>query len=264
MAAETLRASVANRCGWFAIMKLLHTFLLLGTAAGFLTVLQAQESYGQPQAPLVAEVLGMEIRTTDAEEMKYVILGRLLDRYAVEQGIEVSQVDIDAYLNAMQRMAEQDRQQRATRREELQGKLATMKPDDAGYKALAAELEALEQLAASLDELAGDAGEDREARAQVASAFIRQWKINRALYRQYGGRIIFQQGGPEPLDAYREFLEEQQKLGAFRIMDASLEREFWSYYVNDSIHSFYPAGSREEAQAFETPWWLLDSPPDAR
>jgi hypothetical protein len=227
-------------------------------------VLHSQESYGQPEAPLVAEVLEMEIRTSDAEEMKYVILGRLLDRYAAEQGIEVSQADIDAYLDAMQRMAEHDRQQRDVRREELQGKLATMKSEDAGYKALSAELEVLDQLAAGLDESADDAGEDREARVQVASAFIRQWKINRALYRQYGGRIIFQQGGPEPLDAYREFLEQQQEKGAFRIADKALEDGFWKYYRSDSLHSFYPAGSREEAQAFATPWWLLDRPPDAR
>ena len=139
-----------------------------------------------------------------------------------------------------------------------------MKPDDAGYQALAAELEALDQLAAGLDEPAGDAGEEREAREQIASAFIRQWKINRALYRQYGGRIIFQQGGPEPLDAYRAFLEEQQEKGAFRIADKALEAEFWKYYRTDSLHSFYPAGSRQEAQAFETPWWLTESPPDAR
>ena len=245
-------------------MKLLYNFLLIGAVAGFEPVLQAQETYGQPEAPLVAEVLGMDIRTTDAEEMKYVLLGRLLDRYAAGQGIEVSQADIDAYIDAMLRLAEQDRQQRATRREQLQGKLATTKPDDAGYKELAAELEALDQLAASLDEPPGDAAEDRGARVLIASAFIRQWKINRALYRQYGGRIIFQQGGPELLDAYRAFLEEQQEKGDFRIADKTLEAGFWKYYRTDSLHSFYPAGSRQEAQAFETPWWLTESPPDAR
>lgn len=100
-----------------------------------------------------------------------------------------------------------------------------------------------------------------DAREQVASAFIRQWKINRALYRQYGGRFIFQQGGLEPLDAYRTFLEEQQRQSAFRILDKSLETEFWKYYANDSIHSFYPTGSKEASQAYTTLWWLLEIPP---
>jgi hypothetical protein len=245
-------------------VKTLCAILFISVITLGMPVLHSQESYGQPESPLVAEVLGMDIRTSDAEEMKYVLLDRLLDRYAAEQGIDVSQVDIDAYIDAMQRLAEQDRQRRATRREELQRQLADTKPDAAGYRELSAELDVLDELATSLDETAADAGEDREVRVQIASALTRQWKINRALYRQYGGRIIFQQGGPEPLDAYREFLEEQQEKGAFSIADKTLEAEFWKYYRSDSLHSFYPAGSREEAEAFETPWWLLESPPDAR
>ena len=90
----------------------------------------------------------------------------------------------------------------------------------------------------------------------VAEAFIRQWKINRALYGQYGGRIGYQQGGPEPLDAYRRFLQEQRAQGAFEILDKDLEAGFWHYYLTDSIHAFYPSGSNEESSAFETPWWL--------
>jgi len=94
--------------------------------------------------------------------------------------------------------------------------------------------------------------------------FIRQWKLNRALYHEYGGRIIYQQGGPEPLDAYRAFLEDREKEGAFRILDKYLESEFWRYYTTDSIHAFYPAGSQEEMQAFESPWWLSENPPQWR
>jgi hypothetical protein len=39
------------------------------------------------------------------------------------------------------------------------------------------------------------------------------------------------------------------------IVNKQLERAFWRYYLNDAMHSFYPAGSKEEAQAFETPPW---------
>jgi hypothetical protein len=67
----------------------------------------------------------------------------------------------------------------------------------------------------------------RKDREQVASPFIRQWKIDRALNKQYGGRIVFQQGGPEPLDAYRRFLEEQKKRGAFTILNKGFAAKFW-------------------------------------
>jgi hypothetical protein len=91
----------------------------------------------------------------------------------------------------------------------------------------------------------------------VAAAFIRQWKINRSLYREYGGRVIFQQGGPEPLDAYRLFLEERQRDGDFEILDPALGAEFWRYYRNDAMHSFYPPGSAEEKRVFERPSWAV-------
>ena len=113
-----------------------------------------------------------------------------------------------------------------------------------------------------IDEMTKNTGmnpdEVKKTREQVAAAFIRQWKINRSLHKQYGGRIIFQQGGPEPLDAYRMFLREQEKKGAFTILNDAFKEKFWAYYLTDSKHSFYPAGSREEKQVFETPWWLTE------
>ena len=35
----------------------------------------------------------------------------------------------------------------------------------------------------------------------MARQFIVPWKIERELHRTYGGRVIFQQAGPEALDA---------------------------------------------------------------
>ncbi len=41
-----------------------------------------------------------------------------------------------------------------------------------------------------------------------ARMVIRKRKLDRVLYNKYGGRIVFQQAGVEPVDAYREFLQE--------------------------------------------------------
>jgi hypothetical protein len=117
----------------------------------------------------------------------------------------------------------------------------------------------LDQLRRDLDSAPAtphEAAEEAHARRTVAAAFIRQWKINQALYRQYGGRIIFQQGGPEPLDAYRKFLTEHQARGEFVILNKDFEAAFWRYYLKDSMHSFFPPGSQAEAAAFATPPWL--------
>ena len=42
----------------------------------------------------------------------------------------------------------------------------------------------------------------RPMKRQLVQQFVRAWKINKALYKKYGGKVIFQQAGVEPLDAY--------------------------------------------------------------
>jgi hypothetical protein len=62
-----------------------------------------------------------------------------------------------------------------------------------------------------------------------------------------------QQLGPEPLDAYRQYLEERQAAGDFKIHDKALEEQFWRYFTDDSIHDFYEPDRAE--QAFASPPW---------
>jgi heat shock protein HslJ len=169
--------------------------------------------------PLAAIVLGKEVRTSDATEMQEIVLSRLFDRYAEEYGIEVTDEEIDSYVKNMQRG------------------MNTM--------GLTAEKDLTDQEKAQLAQMRRDMGR----------SMIRQWKLNRALYRQYGGRIIYQQLGPEPLDAYREFIEERQDAGDFTIHEKAFEDKFWRYFTSDSLHDFYKPGSKEEAEVFSTPPW---------
>jgi hypothetical protein len=166
-----------------------------------------------------ATVLGEEIRTTDVAEMQEAILTRLFDQYAAQRGIEAETVEIDAFVENMRR-----------------GMAA---------KGLTAESELKPEEAAEL----------AATRREMGRAIIRQWKINKALYNQYGGRIIYQQLGPEPLDAYRWFLEQRQAEGAFTIHDQALADEFWRYFTDESIHDFMEPDGADEARAFATPPW---------
>jgi heat shock protein HslJ len=171
------------------------------------------------ELPLAATVLGEEVRTSDASEMQEIVLTRLFDRYAEEHGITVTDAEIDTYVENMRR----------------------------GMRA--------EGLTAEDDLTPEEAAEVEQMRRDMGRSMIRQWKLNRALYRQYGGRIIFQQLGPEPLDAYRQYLEERQVAGDFKIHEKGFEGTFWRYFTDDSMHSFYESGSEEEARAFATPPW---------
>lgn len=196
--------------------------LCLALTAGSLVEAHGADTPGSDadaRTALAATVLGEEVRTGDAGEMQERVLSRLFDRYAEQQGIEVSDAEIDAYVEHMQR----------------------------GMRAMG--LTAEETLSPE------EADQVRQMRRAMGRALIRQWKLNRALFEQYGGRIIFQQLGPEPLDAYRQYLEERQAAGDFKIHQRSLEEQFWRYFTDDSMHSFYAPGSEAEAQAFTTPPW---------
>lgn len=177
---------------------------------------------GSTTAP-VAIVLGEPIPAGDPDEVMQIILDRLFKRFREQNDLEVTDGEIDRFINALARGSA-----------------------DAGAAAGA------EQLTA----------EEREQvatmRHDMGRAMIGQWKTNRALFRKYGGRVIGQQLGAEPLDAYREFLEDQEKAGAFEILDPDTEQYFWKYFRDDSIHSFLPP--EVAATALESPPWEQAEP----
>jgi hypothetical protein len=162
-----------------------------------------------------AQVLAAPVQAESAEELRYSILLALTDRYAADQGIDVSAADVQAYLAEMRR---------------FMAAKGTPLPDPANEPAA-----------------------DRAAREEMARAYILQRKIDAALYRQYGGRIARLGGAPVPVDAYRRFLEAQAALGRFRIADPAQAAAFWGPFRADAAHEVYPAGSEAEAHAFDVP-----------
>ena len=86
----------------------------------------------------------------------------------------------------------------------------------------------------------------------LAEAAVKGWKFDRALYKQYGGTVIFQQSNPlEPVGAYRKFLEEHEGKRSFEILDPALREAFWAYYTGEQEMVVPPAEVN-----YEIPWWL--------
>lgn len=167
---------------------------------------------------ITATVLGIVLTTTDEAELTELILSPLFDQYAREKGIAVEQAEIDRFIENLHSGKEQsgNSDKHLTKEEERQV-------------------------------------EDMET--SMARSMIRQWKINKALYEEYGGRIIYQQLGPEPLDALREYLENQQASGAFEIRDPALAEAFWSYFKDDARHDFMDPAGADAKKAFSAPFW---------
>lgn len=173
----------------------------------------------EPLPPVVATALGDEVHANDASEMQAVIVTRLLDRYAADNGIEVEEAELDAYIDQMRRGM------------------------------------AAEGLTAE-DQLTPDERLEVDAmRREMGRALIRQWKINKSLYEAYGGRLIYQQFGPEPLDAYREYFEERQEAGDFSIDEPAMAESFWLYFTDDSKHDFMDPDGDDAKRAFAAPFW---------
>jgi len=94
----------------------------------------------------------------------------------------------------------------------------------------------------------------KDALKQVASTTVTNWKFNKALYNKYEGRVIFQQAGWEPIDAYKTFWDEQLNAKTFEVFDASFGPIF------DSMDEYFEMGhsymTKEDADKyFSKPWW---------
>lgn len=95
--------------------------------------------------------------------------------------------------------------------------------------------------------------EQRAAYRRVGAAFVLQWKFSKALYGRYGGIVIFQQANPlEPVGALRQFLEDEEASGRFRIFDAADREGFYAYYKRSHPGVVPPADV-----SYERPWWQM-------
>lgn len=91
---------------------------------------------------------------------------------------------------------------------------------------------------------------DNQPADEIAKMFIRAWKVERQLHRDFGGRVIFQQFGPEALDGRRRLFEKAEKEGDLKFTDAGVRHLFY-YYANMRHIS-------GDEQALEKPWFLAD------
>ena len=209
-------------------------------------------TYGEPTAPLVARVHGLAVRTNDPAEMAYVVAGELVHRYAEANKIAATDPEVSTYVADMRKFIAEETARRKARKVEIERRLQEKSVP-------AAERQALEKEAAMIKSLFERLPTpDEAAERQIAGGFITQWKVNQALYRQYGGRVIYQQTGPEPLDAYRKFFEAEQAKGSFQILDPKFAQDFWSYYRDEKRHVFM--SEAEAKAAFATPPWAHGAP----
>lgn len=234
--------------------------------------LLAEVAYAQTTQPgtkdvekdVIAVVLGKKLTVRDKDDLNGLIFGSLLEQFAKENKIEPTAEELDAFVLKIEEKEKQDQikmqEDRAKLIQELKGSSLSDREREQKESHLKTIERILKATGESKEKTKGMEEQMRPMKRQMAQQFVRVWKINKALYKKYGGRVIFQQAGVEPLDAYRDFLKEHEKKGSFQILDKKYEASFWRYFTNDAMHTFY--SQDDGAKFINTPWWMMEQPPE--
>ncbi|MBM4103696.1 MAG: hypothetical protein FJ263_06525 [Planctomycetes bacterium] len=242
-----------------------------------------------PQDTVLAEVLGQKVCLKDIEpgsevkekhqdaaggfslwlkQTRASNLGRyfrpLWDDYAKEKGLEVTDREVNEYKERMIHFMTDQKEKWNRKKDDLAKELIAenLKDDKKAqleksfnlYKGLIERTPDTESIYHSADSNTAKLIDDS------TKSFILDWKIRKELYKQYKGRVIFQQAGPEPLDAFRLFFEEQQRKSKFKFFNKDAEDLFWDYYKSQN-HTFCK-DLNEAERLMSTPWWLKEKEED--
>lgn len=151
------------------------------------------------------------------------------DRFVKQRKIDATAEEIEAFKRTWRKRRKQHLRETEDRLEKGKTELALPNlPDDKRTK-LEENQALLERILPSLRDAAN--GDVPEA---FARKIIVTRKIERELHRTHGGRVIFQQAGPEALDARRLLYEEAEKNGDLKFDDMGVRHLFYYYYSNMS------------------------------
>lgn len=235
------------------------TVLVLATLVAAPAAAQTR-GMAAPDSRVIAVVLGEKITAKDKDRLTGLIVGPLLQQFARDNKIAPTDEELDTFARKTEEKERQHRIALEKSRRALVAELKDATLSERARKDKESRLKAIESVLKTLREMDARGNGIEEQRRQInrriAHRFVMRWKVHKALYARYGGRVIFQQAGPEPLDAYRDFLRDQEKASAFRIVDKAYEAPFWRYFTNDAMHRFYKEG--EGARFIETPWWMME------
>lgn len=181
----------------------------------------------------------------------------VFDDYARTRALAPTEAEIVSQIEGQRRMKARSDAERARQREALVVELKSPSVSEKRRKQARQHLDLLIKLAefdAKREAELRDPAMHKiqlESERRVAEHWVRQWKLNQVLYREFGGRIIFQQAGWEPIDAYRKLLDRYAAKKAFVVHDPELRTAVYSYFE----HKFVYADDAKARFYFEKPYW---------
>jgi hypothetical protein len=196
----------------------------------------------------VARVFGRSLSAADlrwtlgeppaqaARDLRSWVLMEADERFIAANKLQATPDEIAAYARWEEEFQARDRARRTARRAELENMSSL---DDKQLQ----ELDVLRSLAKY------DA-ERPPATPEVHAWWVERYKLQKALYEKYGGRVGITKWGPDPVGATEALLREHEKKGDLVIRDATLSAEFWGALAREPR---YPA---KPEQIDFTYYWL--------
>ena len=191
------------------------------------------------------------------EELRGLVWTAVFGDYAARRKIEPAPREIESQISRQQQFMQQDRIRREKDRQGLTRELASPDISEARRKQAQEYLNTLESLRrhdARMDTERSEPERDtmwKDAQRRVSGVWVKQWKVNQALFREFGGRIVFQQAGWEPIDAYRKLLEQYEARQEFVVHEPSLREAVYSYFKRHFVY----ADEQKARFYFEKPYW---------
>lgn len=216
-----------------------------------------QKADAEQKAKLAPAEYSAWYKRTREEALRARVWSAVFRDYAEKRGIEPAQAEIDSQIRSQRKFVSEDRIRREKQREELSAELRLPGLTEAQREQKQKHLETLDSLRdhdARMEQERKDPAREKmqqEAEQRVAQMWVKQWKVNQALYREFGGRIIFQQAGWEPIDAYRALLDRYKQEKLYVVHDPTLQEAVYRYFK----HNFVYADDKKAKFYFEKPYW---------
>ena len=191
------------------------------------------------------------------EALRARVWAAVFGEYARRRNIEPTEAEIDSQIEGQRRMTARLAAERVQQRAALTAELKSPDSSDAQRQAAQRHLDTLDRLAEfdarRARELRDPAQQKlaRESERRVATQWVRKWKLDQALFREFGGRIVFQQAGWEPIDAYRKLLLQAEASGQLVLSDPTWRSAVYRYFE----HRFIYADEAKARFYFEKPYW---------
>jgi hypothetical protein len=97
---------------------------------------------------------------------------------------------------------------------------------------------------------------DGTALESFLPTYVRNWKFRQHLYSQYQGEVRQDVFGFVPVEAYRKFLKERRRAGAFDIYLPDLADRFWTINPRSAVFLSVPVRRERVGQVIQNPPWM--------